>query len=54
MSRDIKDIEADLYKVLSEYCEATKEHPHISFQGMVSELAWDIEHEIEDITDDVC
>lgn len=53
-TRKIKEIEADLYKVLEEYHIACMQKPSISFQGAVSEMAWEVEHEIEDITEDVC
>lgn len=52
--RTIKDIEFDLRELLSEYCDACREKRQISFQGAVSEMAWEIEHKTDDITEDVC
>lgn len=54
MSRGIKEIEAEMRDLLDEYYRACLESKSISFQGAVSDMAWDIEHEIEDITEDVC
>jgi len=51
--RAIKEIEADLYKLLDEYLEACLATTSISFQGAVSEMAWEVEHEVDDITEDV-
>lgn len=54
MERTIKTVEAELRTLLSEYLELCREKRSYSFQGAVSEMAWEIEHDIENIEEDVC
>lgn len=46
--RAIKEIETDLRNILYEYLEACNDHATYSFQGAVSEIAWDVEHHIDE------
>lgn len=49
-----RNIEEELRTLLAEYLEKCRENRSISFQGSVAEMAWEIEHHTEFITDDVC
>lgn len=41
------DIEQDLKRLMTEYLEYTKRVRHISFQGGISEMAWEVENDPE-------
>ena len=46
-TRTTKEVEHDLRTLLSEYLEICREHRTYSFQGAVSEIAWEVEHNID-------
>lgn len=39
------DIETDLKKLMAEYLEYCEERSALSFQGAISEMAWEVEHD---------